>query len=300
MLMQTSGSVPTVHPGRAKGAGMSIAQVSARDAAWIADDVEARALADFYRAAPPMLRAQLGLQVVKVAGATLLVASRLPEVMFNRAIGVGMQRRASLEDVRQIVETYRSAGVNGWWLHWNPFALPPDLPARLMAGGFTEPRRKSWAKMLRGTMPPPGIRSDLKIGPLRDEQVLDAARAIARSYEMPAFMVEWIMQLHNRPCWTLYGACDGGHLVGGGALYAEDTDAWLGLGGVLPTHRRRGGQGRLMTLRIEDAIAKGATRIVTETGEAIADEPNPSLGNMTRCGFTRVASRLNFIGPALS
>jgi hypothetical protein len=278
---------------------MSNAQVSARDAACIADDVEARAVADFYRAAPPMLQAQLGLQVVQVAGATLLVASRLPEAMFNRAIGLGMQHSASLEDVQRIVETYRNASVQGWWLHWNPFALPQDLPACLLSDGFTEPRRKSWAKMLRGTAPPPAIASDLKIEPLRDDQVSDAARAIVRSYEMPAFMVDWIMQLHNRPCWTLYGVCDGGDVVGGGALYTEDTDAWLGLGGVLPTHRRRGGQGRLMTLRIEEAIAKGATRIVTETGEAIADEPNPSLGNMIRCGFTRVASRLNFIGPGL-
>ena len=42
----------------------------------------------------------------------------------------------------------------------------------------------------------------------------------------------------------------------------------------------------------------GARHLVTETGEPMGDEPNPSLANMNRCGFVTVASRLNFVGPA--
>jgi hypothetical protein len=34
--------------------------------------------------------------------------------------------------------------------------------------------------------------------------------------------------------------------------------------------------------------------VITETGEPIGDEPNPSLRNMAWCGFVRVASRLNY------
>jgi hypothetical protein len=49
-----------------------------------------------------------------------------------------------------------------------------------------------------------------------------------------------------------------------------------------------------MTLRIADAIAAGGKYIVTETGEPVGDEPNPSLSNMQRCGFRQIASRLNF------
>jgi hypothetical protein len=38
--------------------------------------------------------------------------------------------------------------------------------------------------------------------------------------------------------------------------------------------------------------------VATETGEPIDGEHNPSLANMGRAGFTQVASRLNFVGPA--
>jgi hypothetical protein len=69
-------------------------------------------------------------------------------------------------------------------------------------------------------------------------------------------------------------------------------------GAVRTSHRRRGGQGALMARRIADAVAAGARYLVTETGEPMADEPNPSLANMKRCGFVTVASRLNFVGPA--
>ena len=49
--------------------------------------------------------------------------------------------------------------------------------------------------------------------------------------------------------------------------------------------------------RIGAAISAGCTSIVTETGEPVHDEPNPSLANMARCGFSRVASRLNWESP---
>ncbi|MGE5128347.1 MAG: hypothetical protein ACM3IK_01850, partial [Sphingomonadaceae bacterium] len=53
----------------------------------------------------------------------------------------------------------------------------------------------------------------------------------------------------------------------------------------------------LMTLRIREAIAAGAQRIFTETGEAVGDEANPSLANMQWCGFRRVCSRSNYASP---
>jgi hypothetical protein len=271
--------------------------IAARETACIADDVEARAFVDLYDAAPVALKAQLGLEVRTAADTTLLFAFRVADPMFNRVIGLGLRRDATSEEVQEIVRAYLRAGVGVWWLHWNALARPADMPDRLLAAGFTYPRRRSWAKMLRGTAPPPALPTDLEIEPVRDAQAHDTIEAIVASYGMPGFMVGWIRQLHGRPGWTLYGVSDRGRVVGGGALFLEGGQAWLGLGGVLPTHRRRGGQGALMARRIADAIARGATHIVTETGEPIADEPNPSLGNMHRCGFERVASRLNLAGP---
>jgi hypothetical protein len=253
--------------------------IAARETACIADDVEARAFVDLYDAAPVALKAQLGLEVRTAADTTLLFAFRVADPMFNRVIGLGLRRDATSEEVQEIVRAYLRAGVGVWWLHWNALARPADMPDRLLAAGFTYPRRRSWAKMLRGTAPPPALPTDLEIEPVRDAQAHDTIEAIVASYGMPGFMVGWIRQLHGRPGWTLYGVSDRGRVVGGGALFLE------------------GGQGALMARRIADAIARGATHIVTETGEPIADEPNPSLGNMHRCGFERVASRLNLAGP---
>jgi hypothetical protein len=269
-----------------------------RDAAWIADDVEARAFADLYRAAPEDVRAKLGLEVRAMSGAILLIAPGFPTPLFNRTIGLGMSSRTSMNHVRKIEDFYRKAGSAGWWLHWNPFATPEDMPARLLDWGFTAPMRRSWAKMLRPPVAAPVIDSGLRIGPARIEQVRDVVASIVQSFEMPPFMQEWLEQLHRRPRWTLYAAVDDGAVVGGGCLFLDGDSAWLGMGSVLAAQRRRGGQGALMARRIADAIARGATKIATETGEPIADEPNPSLDNMARCGFVRVASRLNFVAPA--
>src|SRR4051812_38749252 len=90
----------------------------------------------------------------------------------------------------------------------------------------------------------------------------------------------------------------GGFCFWAGGWAGSGLGAWLGMGAVLPAYRRRGGQGSLMALRISDAIDAGARHIVTETGEALSGEANPSLTNMHRCGFVTVASRLNYAGPA--
>src|SRR5262249_56480973 len=79
--------------------------------------------------------------------------------------------------------------------------------------------------------------------------------------------------------------------------FLDGDSAWLGMAGVLPEYRRRGGQSSLMVQRIRDAIAAGATRIFTETGEPSQAGANPSLNNMERCGFKKIRSRTQFIGP---
>ena len=272
--------------------------LTALQAATLADDAEALAFADLYDAAPTDLRAGLGLKVERIADACLLMAPGLPASMFNRAIGLGLRRTAGVADVEAVVDAYRRAGCASWWLHWNPLASPADLPARLPEMGFTVPARRSWAKVLRGTEAPPPIATDLRIEQAANAQVAATAQAIATAFEMPPFMAGWLASLHGRPDWTMYAASDGAEVVGGACLYVAGQLAWLGMGAVLPSHRRRGGQGVLMTRRIADAVAAGARHIVTETGEPVGDEPNPSLANMKRCGFVTVASRLNFAGPA--
>ena len=274
------------------------ATVAARRAAVLADEAEALAFADLYAAAPQPLQASLGLQVERFAGATALLAPGLPSPMFNRVIGLGLESEAGDAEIEALIERYRRAGSANWWLHWNPFSAPEDMPARLGRLGFTLPARRSWAKVLRGTEPAPQITADLKITAATDHQADEAMREVVTAFEMPPFMAGWLRSLHGRPGWRVYAVTDGEQTVGGGCLFTSGDIAWLGMGSVRASHRRRGGQRALMSRRITDAIEGGARYIVTETGEPVGDEPNPSLGNMLRCGFVTVASRLNFAAPA--
>jgi hypothetical protein len=282
---------------------MSAAFDDPRAAAQASDRAEAAAFTDVVDAAPPTLRDRLGLSVRTVEGATLLLAPGIPSPMFNRAIGLGMgldgaTRSATSDDVAAIAEVYRAAGAPSWWLHWNPLSRPAGFEADLRARGWTLPPRRSWAKMLRDSAPPPPFQTSLEIDRVREDELIPTTKAIAQAFEMPPFMAEWLASLHGRPRWRIYVVRDGTRPVGGGCLFVDGPLAWLGMGSVLASHRQRGAHAALMARRIADAIAAGATAIATETGEPVAEEPNPSLANMYRCGFVRVASRLNLMAPA--
>jgi hypothetical protein len=268
--------------------------MTSREAAALADHVEARAYAGLFAAAPDALRARLGLRVERLAGATALIAPGLPTTMFNRVIGLGLDDAATPGSVAQLRTLFRDAGVKAWWLHWNPDAQPVDMPALLAAQGFTLPARRAWAKMLRETAQPPAVRSDLAVAEARPADVAATASCIAQAFAMPPFMADWLAALHGRPAWRLYAVADAGVVVGGACLFVDGDAGWLGMGAVLASHRRRGGQGAAMARRIADAGAAGCRWVVTETGEPVDDEPNPSLANMRRHGFRQVASRLNF------
>jgi hypothetical protein len=277
---------------------MDATQPSDADAARVADDVEALAFERMFAGAPAPLRERLGLRVEHMAGATLFLAPGLPDPMFNRVIGLGLRDPADESQLGAIAAAYRSADITNWWLHWNPLAGPANFDQRLRAGGWTAPRRVSWAKMLRGPHAAPALPTRLDLRPVAGGQALDVTQVIAQAFGMPSFMAEWLAQLQASPEWRLYAVCDGEQVVGGGYVFVEGEVAWLGVAGIAPSHRRLGGQAALMARRIDDAAAAGAKYIVTETGEPTsAGEANPSLANMKRCGFVQVASRLNFMPP---
>ncbi|HTT36505.1 MAG TPA: GNAT family N-acetyltransferase [Burkholderiales bacterium] len=263
----------------------------------LADFIEAAAFRDLYAAAPRQLAASLGLATKEIAGATLLLAPGLPQTMFNRVIGLGVERPASEADLDAVLAAYGPDRRSTYWIHWTPTAEPADLPRWLEARGFTLAARRSWAKMIRGPEPPPVFGTTLDVRTAAVEEQTAVAEAICASFGMPSAFVPWIAALAQRSAWRMFGAFDGSAAVGGAYLYIDRGTGWLGLGGVRPDYRNRGAHRALMASRIRAAIAAGCTQIVTETGEPVGDEPNPSLANMQRSGFVRVCSRLNYASP---
>jgi GNAT superfamily N-acetyltransferase len=274
---------------------MSMEDDSPRMKAVDADRIEARAWADWFAAMPADLRTEFGMHVKSVADATLLLAPRLPSALFNRAIGLGMTVPATAGDLDEVVRTFLDAGCEAFDVAWNQYSEPAGVTGRLDTILPSATPRPRWAKMLRGTAPPPTAPSDLRIVPVDRSIAGETGRSIAQAYGMPA-MAGAVGALFWRARWLLYAAMESDGVVGGGALFLDGRDAWLGMGAMLPDYRRRGGQRALMAQRIRDAITAGATRIYAETGEPHEKGANPSLNNMGRCGFEKVATRTSFVG----
>lgn len=255
-----------------------------------ADRIEAAAWRSMFALAPP----PMGLVVERVAGATALLAPAIPVSLMNRVIGLGVDEPSSDAAVDAIVDRYRAAGVKSFWVHASPTGDEADLVARLEARGFSIASRPTWAKVLRGTEPPKDVATPFELREVGQDRAMELARVLLTAHGMPPAIAPWTAAMVGAGGFRAFAALDGDTIVAGGFLHVEGKGAWLGLGGTLPSHRRRGAQGALMALRIREAIAAGATELATETGEPVDGEPNPSLANMYRMGFRRVASRRNF------
>lgn len=269
-----------------------------KELAAIADRLEAECCADMFGAAPHALKAALGLDVRRMHGVTVLIASRIPEPTFNRVIGLGVTQPAERAVVQAVAAAFQQAGVRRWWLHWHPCARPVEFPEQLAAMGFVLASRRTWAAFHRDPSPLPAPSSDLRIALARESELDAVMAAIAKGFGMPPVMSQWLGALYGRPRWKVYAVLDGKLPVGGGCLYVDGEFARLGIAAILESHRGRGGQRALMARRITDAAAGGCRHLFTETGEPIGDEPNPSYANMIRCGFQKIASRLNFAAPS--
>jgi N-acetylglutamate synthase-like GNAT family acetyltransferase len=263
----------------------------------VADAVEAAASREIFAAAPPPVASAVGLESREMDGATLLLAPGIPDPYFNRVIALGVHERVSEAGLSAIAAAYREAGVKRWWIHLTPGAEPSALADWLEQRGFLPAQRRSWAKVARGPEPVRPVETQADVRRARADEARAAAETIAAAYGMPSALVPWFEALAVRPRWQAYIAHETGNVIGAALLYVDEGRAWLGAAGVRKEARGRHVHRALMARRIEAAVAAGCTRVVTETGEPIGNEPNPSLANMEWCGFKKVCSRLNYAAP---
>ncbi|HVL58100.1 MAG TPA: GNAT family N-acetyltransferase [Burkholderiaceae bacterium] len=267
----------------------------------LSDAVESAASVDMYEAAPPEVAAALGVRALQIDGATVLLAKSLADPTMNRVIGIGVDQEASEDALDSLIEMFDAERVDRYWIHVSPMAQPAALPQWLRTRRFAPPRRRSWVKLICHTDPVVPPRSEFQIRPARADDANAVAATICESFGWPqAQATEWLAALVMRPSWQTFVACDGVSVIGAGLLYidAERKAAWLGMGAVRDSHRGRGAQRALIVARVRAALEAGCDSIVSETGDPIADEPNPSLHNLQRCGFERVVSRLNYAAPS--
>jgi GNAT superfamily N-acetyltransferase len=261
----------------------------------IADWIEQAALQDMYLAATPSLRRSAGLFVERVAGALTVGAPGIASSMVSR---VFVQPGGSADVAGAAVERMRKAGVRQYLAHVHrpeSGELAPVLAER----GLVRFRR-AWVKLARDRAPlaqhgPSAPEGDIQLCAAQREQSDVFAELIVRCMQVDGTAAELLSGVVQRPRWHVYFATLGGQPIATGALFVQGDVAYLGYGATLPEHRGQGLQRMLLAKRIRVALALGCRWIISETGEAIAGEPSPSLDNMQALGMLPIATRDNYV-----
>jgi len=253
---------------------------------------EAEAYADLFAAAPP----DWNIHTRRIGGAVCLCAPDVPVMIFNRVIGLGIREPATEALLDEIRSHYQQMGVRTYGVQFSPSAQPIDLVKWLAARQFTA--RDNWAKVYRAADQSIELVTDLRIEAVDQAWATDVAHVICTAFGMPPSLSAWIENSVGRSGWQYYAAFEGERVVATGALFIHGEVGWLGMGSTYPDYRRRGAQGALMAQRIRDAARLGCRWVVTETGEDLPQQPNPSYHNMLRAGFQLAYQRPNYLSQS--
>jgi len=258
--------------------------------------LERLAAEDLYVAAPVALKKALGLGLVEVGDALVSIASDEPSILLNRVMGLGLEEPAEPETLARILDVYRQCGVGNYFLHLHPAARPVDLRNTIRKAGLV--KRRGWMKFSRGRNAPPDANSDLRVERIGPEYANAFGKIAAAGFGMSERAVPLLAAIVDRPNWHVYVSFDGETPAGTGVLYVDGRHGWLGWGATAPAFRKRGGQRAVLARRIHDALDLGCRRLFTETGEAVAGDPQHSYHNIEWAGFRADYVRENYAPQA--
>jgi len=253
--------------------------------------VEAQMWKTLFTSIPVTDAMDLGVRYESLGAAMCFMFEKLPVWMFNRVLGLGIDSPASLSDIQYLMDFYGNKRLP-LGISLSPFAQPANLVEELDKLGFVN--QIDWAKMVRGTEPPPAIKTDLRLekaGPEHHEQALDV---LMQGFGMPNHTRPAFAAALKAPCNTTYIMWDKDQPAAVAMLSIFGQTGHLNTACTLPQYRNRGAQGALMAQRIRDGIERGCNMFVTETG-IVPNEKNPSLQNMIRCGFKLAYARPNYV-----
>ena len=263
--------------------------IHAHELAELVEYGEAEAFADMFDASPEYQ----GQRVERIAGAYALIAPTMPLILFNRVLGLGLKESIHDDVLHRITVVYRNAGVKSWAIQIAPDSLNEQTEKRFAAHGLA--RHSHWEKVYREAVSDIHINTDLSVRRIDVDMAEAYADVCLIAFGMPPALKSGLVALVGRQGWQHFMAFDGEMPVACGALFARNGVGWLGQGGTLPSHRRRGAQGEIMAMRVREAQAAGCAWVITETGADTPEHPNPSFHNMLRTGFRHAYQRPEFI-----
>ena len=264
----------------------------------LAEEIERAALADLHEAASPELRASLGIESRTIGSAFVSIARALPAsaIVFNRAIGLGGRAPETEDTIREIVETYRAAGVARYFVQVHPDSRPRQIGDWLLDCGLE--RARGWQKFSRGRDLVPDPRTDLTIREIGPDHGAEMAVILSDAFDLGDAARPWLARLPARDRWHIFMSFDGEAPAGTGALFIDGDVAWTDFGATAPEFRQRGSQSALLRHRVQFALDRGCQQVFTCTGEAVPGDPQHSYSNILKAGFKEDDIRPNYAPPS--
>ncbi|HTM00636.1 MAG TPA: hypothetical protein VL503_05880, partial [Candidatus Omnitrophota bacterium] len=148
---------------------------------------------DWYEAAPAEIRERYGTTAEVAEGALLLLKPRLDVLMFNRVMGLGIEKPVTEAQLDGIVARYRAAGSPRFFIPFSPAAEPAEAREWLLARGLV--RHNRWAKLERGIDPVPPIRTDARIEEIGPEHATAFGRVLREGFGLDPGLEPWAAAL---------------------------------------------------------------------------------------------------------
>jgi hypothetical protein len=268
-----------------------MAQLSDQALAEMVEFYEAAAYLEMYRAGPASLNAA----VEESDDCVSFFVPSVDALVLNRSLGIGLRTKPSRDLIGSITERYKASGIKNYGFQVSPAAANSDLLDSLRSCDLH--RRDNWVKVYRDNSPETSSSTDLRIERVTPEQSDIFGKVAQTGFGQPESLAPLMSSTVGAPGWIHYLAWDGDTPAGVSAIRIQDDIGWLGIGAVLPQFRRRGGQGALMSQRINDGRDLGCKWFITETGEDTPERPNPSFHNMIRTGFQVAYLRPSYMPP---
>lgn len=231
------------------------------------------------------------LDVVRVGGGAALVAPLVDSLLFNRAIA------SDPSEVHELARLYQRRGIDRFMI-----TLPRGVIAKPDATLGLEPFHRAWIKLSCRPQAQEIAANGYIVRAARPEDADAVGELYCAGFDVPREAAAMLAGLIGRPRWHMYvaelGAVPNDHrgpLVGLGITHLDRGHAYLFGGVTSPRHRCRGIQRALIAARVNHAHRCGATSVSTDTGIAVANQPNHSQHNLERAGLRVLYSREHLV-----
>lgn len=236
------------------------------------------------------VRSELGITTRRFGGAMATAMVQDPSGYWTKSLGLGFDVPIDADSLDQVTSFFRASGKDTAVVALAPQVLPDDWDALAGAAGLVA--AGAWAKFACPVTDVVAGSTDLEVRTLTADDTAAWAVVIRDAFGMvEPDLTPMLRAVFDDPEARVFGAWDGGQLVGAGAVHFVDGVASINTGGTLPTHRNRGVQSALLSARAAAAAGRGCDLLTAETGTSV---DNPSFRNLVRAGFTHHYDRTNW------